>query len=346
MEEKTGEAGKKPRAIGLMSGGLDSVLAAKAMTEQGIDVLGVCFIISFTMKDKDAFQRHVAETCESISVPVKFVDISEKYLTILKDPPHGYGAHINPCIDCKIMMLREARKIMEEEGASFVFTGEVIGERPMSQRSDAMKTIIRESGLEGYLLRPLSAQVITPTIAEEKGIVDRSRLYSITGRSRKPQMALAKKWGIDKFSSPGGGCLLTDDKISARVRDLMAHEGLEVKDLELLTVGRHFRVNQGTKVVVARNAEECTKLSERGVEGDYLMELKDEIGPVVLVRGRSCTEGTLQVDLEDAGALCLSHSKCKNCEQAWVNVRMVGKEGVKVQEVHPLSSEEVESRRV
>ncbi|MBC7106165.1 MAG: tRNA 4-thiouridine(8) synthase ThiI, partial [Firmicutes bacterium] len=235
------------KALALLSGGLDSMLAAKLIQEQGIEVIGVAFTSPFFGPEK---ARRAAEW---LGIPLHVIDITEDLIPILIRPKYGYGRNMNPCIDCHTLMVRKAGELMEELGASFIVTGEVLGERPKSQNAAALRIVARDSGMEGYLLRPLSAKLLPPTVPEEKGWVDRERLMGIQGRSRKPQMALAEKYGLKEYPSPAGGCLLTDPGLSRRLKGLLAEKPVpEPKDLELLKYGRHFKSPEGARIVVAR----------------------------------------------------------------------------------------------
>ena len=295
------------KAIALVSGGLDSLLAAKVIQHQGIEVLGVTFIMQFASRNLAGFKGHVKEAAENAGIPVRFCDISKDFLEIVKSPKHGYGANINPCIDCKIMMLRKAKKIMEEEGAGFVVTGEVLGERPMSQRREALNTIEKHSTLKGYLLRPLSAKLMKETLPEKEGIVDREKLLDIRGRSREPQLALAKKCGIKKFFSPSGGCLLTDPIFAEKLKDLLIHGHATAEEVALLKYGRHFRLDDTTKIIVGRDEKETEKLLVHKKENDVVLRLEDKSGPYALLKGDANEK-----NLKKAASFVLAHSKHKN----------------------------------
>lgn len=290
-------AGKRrPRAVVLLSGGLDSTLAAKLLQEQGVEVLGVHFSTGFCLSDHKRataspnedprkLRNEALRAGADLGVPVRIVDISREYLEIVFNPKHGYGANMNPCIDCRAFMLKKAKEILEETGADFVATGEVLGQRPMSQRRDPMRIIERESGLEDLLLRPLSAKRLPPTRPEREGLVDRERLLDLQGRSRRAQMDLIAAKGITDYPSPAGGCCyLTDENYARRFRDKMAHhpEGrMGWEDVTLLKAGRHFRIGPRLKLVIGRRAEENAFL-ERFAEGRVRFEAKGVPGPVGL----------------------------------------------------------------
>jgi tRNA U34 2-thiouridine synthase MnmA/TrmU len=277
MEEKT-------RAIGLFSGGLDSIIAAKLVMEQGIDVELVNFTtVFFDRAFKESVMASSQKAAEGIGKPLTVIDISAEFFDVLGDPAYGYGSAMNPCIDCRISMLKKAKRYMTERRASFVFTGEVLGQRPFSQRRDAMKIIERESGLKGFLLRPLSARLMPQTVAEEKGIIDRSKLLSLSGRSRKPQMALAKRFGIEEYPASGG---LTEKEFAAKLRDLMKHKpDFDAGDIELLKHGRHFRISPTSKLVVGRYAQENHRIAALARKDDVMFHAQDPLGPVCLLRG-------------------------------------------------------------
>ncbi|MEA1891727.1 MAG: 7-cyano-7-deazaguanine synthase [Campylobacterota bacterium] len=243
------------KAIALFSGGLDSTLAMKLIIDQGIDVLALNISTGFgSTKDR---LEHMQSMCDQVGAELKIIDIQNEFLQdVLFDPKHGYGKNFNPCIDCHAKMFEVAKRIMEAEGASFLVSGEVMGQRPMSQNKDALQTVLNESNCDGLLLRPMSAKMLAPTIAEEKGWVDRHRLEGITGRSRERQLALAKEIGLDDFESPGGGCLLTDENFGKKMFDFIKYDKFEVKDIPLMKFGRHFRLTDGAKLVVGRNQEE------------------------------------------------------------------------------------------
>src|SRR5512136_2626487 len=233
------------KAIALLSGGLDSTLAVKVLLEQGIEVHALNFTSPFCTctSKKSGCKSEAVRVAEEFHIPIKVVHKGIDYLEIVRNPKHGYGKGMNPCIDCRIFLLKKARDYMAESGADFVITGEVLGQRPMSQRRDTLRVIERESGLEGLLLRPLSAKHFDPTIPEKEGWVDRSRLLAIQGRSRKEQMQLANDLDVKNYPCPAGGCLLTEISFVSKVKDVFAHAtDLDPRDFRLLKLGRHFRI--------------------------------------------------------------------------------------------------------
>jgi tRNA U34 2-thiouridine synthase MnmA/TrmU len=283
----------------MVSGGLDSTLALRLMVDQGLEVVAVNFSTGFCLtdhqravgrRDKDParLRNQALRLGAENHVPVKIVDIADEYLDVLKYPRYGYGKNANPCVDCRIMMMTKARDLMEEIGADFVFTGEVLGQRPKSQHRRALNLIAEESGLTGRLLRPLSARLLAPTRAEEEGLVDRERLKDFHGRNRKPQEALARELGIVDYPQPAGGCcFLTDPNYAVRVFDLFEHERkarIERDDLLLCKVGRHFRVGPHSKVVVGRFEEENAFLANFSGRRPRL-EAVGHQGPLVVIDG-------------------------------------------------------------
>lgn len=280
------------KAIALLSGGLDSILATKLILEQGIDVEAVNFLTVFctcTARGKTCLASKSA--ADKLGIKLRVFEVSKEYFEIIKNPKYGYGSNMNPCLDCRIFMFKKAGQYMKEQGASFLVTGEVLGERPMSQRKEAMRIIERDSGLEGLVLRPLSAKLFSPTIPEKKGIVNRERLLAIQGRSRKPQIELAKCLEINDYPCPAGGCLLTDVGFTRRMRDLMKHKpDFTVEDVRLLKEGRHFRLSKEAKLIVGRNEQENERLLHLAAENDIYFYPLSILGPVGIGRGEFSEE--------------------------------------------------------
>ncbi len=268
------------RAIGLFSGGLDSMLTVRLLQNQGIHVTGMVFVTPFFGPEAALRAREI------LSFPLVIEEITEIYLDqVLTSPRHGYGKNMNPCIDCHAFMFQLAGKRMEAEGAHFLFSGEVLGQRPFSQNRDALKVVAQLSGYPDFILRPLSAKRLEETPMEKEGLVDRSRLLDLQGRSRKPQMAWAEKLGITAYPSPAGGCLLTHVDFSRRLRDLMHHgPGLGVRDLEMLKLGRHLRYDPDSKIVVGRREQENNTLEQLWKPGDVRLHVEGVPGPTVLLR--------------------------------------------------------------
>jgi len=275
------------KAVALLSGGLDSTLAIGVILEQGLEVETVNFFTPFCQcnRKKSGCGYEAKRAADRFGVKLKIFNLSIEYMEMIKNPKYGYGRNLNPCIDCRILMHKKAKEYMVEIGASFVITGEVLGQRPMSQYRRALKIIEKESGLEGLVLRPLSANLLPPTVPEEMGIVDREKLLNISGRSRKPQMALARDYKIGNYPCPAGGCLLTDPGFSRRMKDLMAHSEITLNDIELLKVGRHFRLSHSCKIIIGRNKEENERILKLSKVGDLCFEPKEVMGPIGIGRG-------------------------------------------------------------
>lgn len=266
------------KAVGLFSGGLDSILAAKLLQRQGIDVELVNFTTPF-FKPKKAI-----EMAEQIKIPLKVFDVTKDYIKMLRKPKHGYGSALNPCKDCKIFMLKKAKKYAKGVKAKFIFTGEVLGERPMSQNKNALDLIEKEAGLKRKLLRPLSAKLLPITEAEKW--VDREKLLDIQGRKRVRQMELAKEFRIKNYPTPAGGCLLTSKEYASKVKDLMDNKKkISLKDLELLKVGRHFRFGK-SKIVVGRDEKENKELLRLKNKSDYIFEVPNLGSPTTILQGK------------------------------------------------------------
>lgn len=300
---------KDIKALGLCSGGLDSILAGLVLRDQGINVEWITFETPFFSADKARKASQITE------IPLTVERITPIYLEMLKNPNCGYGKYMNPCMDCHALMFRLAGEKMQKEGFHFLFSGEVAGQRPMSQTKPSLRYVEKHSGFDGHILRPLTAKVLPETIPEKEGWVDRDRLLAITGRGRKDQMALAEQYGITDYPAPAGGCLLTDKKFSERLKDLFAQTDAPSEDqLHLLKYGRHLRVDAKTKVIVGRTREENEKILEHyRPQADALIRLKGIPGPLVLVQGEIHSEKLLM-----AGAIGAGYSKAKAGEPAAV----------------------------
>jgi tRNA U34 2-thiouridine synthase MnmA/TrmU len=286
------------KALALLSGGLDSTLALRLIHDQGVEVTALNFHTGFCFTDaRRAARKEAASSggpsdalsaAASLGIPIEVIDISKGYLEVLHHPDYGYGKNVNPCIDCRIHMFKMAREVMHQYGAQFVFTGEVLGQRPKSQYLAALNLIARESGLEDLLVRPLSALILPPTLPEREGWIDRSKLMGFHGRTRKPQMALAAELGIGSYPQPAGGCcFLTDPQYGRKVRDLWQHlskDELEWDDYLLLKVGRHIRLSESAKVILGRDEGDNLFLDQ--VRKDQIrLEVRDFMGPVGLLEG-------------------------------------------------------------
>lgn len=300
--------------VALISGGLDSALAARLMLEQGISVYGLYLSMSWGCCQKDKAQK----AAQQLGIPLMVLGVGDAYLDVVRSPKYGYGSGMNPCIDCRIYMFHIAKRYMQELQASFVVTGEVLSQRPMSQRRTPLGTIETHSGLEGLLLRPLSARLLAPTKPELNGIVDRNRLLTLSGRSRKPQLALAAQYGITEFSAAAGGCLLTDEGFAQKTRDLFSHETKpKTKDMELLAIGRHFRVGPATKVILGRNELENLML-EGHADDSYTCIRPKFAAPAALIAGALTDEAR-----QAAVSLILSQARRDKLPEGrlefWVN---------------------------
>ncbi len=280
------------KAIALFSGGLDSALAIKLLTNQGIEVVACNINTGFgSTKDRLA---HMNNICDQVGARLRIVDIQDEYLEkVLFTPKYGYGKHFNPCIDCHGKMAEVAKRLMVEEGADFIISGEVLGQRPMSQNHEALQSVLKLSDCEGLLLRPLSAKALAPTVPELKGWVDREKLENIVGRSRDRQMELVHAFGLRDYEAPGGGCLLTDEHFSRKIRDVLAHDDHFIKaDIPILKYGRHLRLPNGAKLIIGRNAEE-NALLKSFENPKYLPLHTDLIGPDSLLSANADPEDML-----------------------------------------------------
>jgi len=310
------------RAIGCISGGLDSMLAVRLIQQQGIDVLAMHMAHLWDPHRAAPGQApRAVRRAEALGAEVRTVDGTRADLALLHDPPHGFGKHLNPCIDCRIWTLRQARRLMEEEGAAFVFTGEVLGQRPMSQRRDALRLVEKEAGLADRLVRPLSARCLPVTRPEREGLLDRQRLLALSGRSRKAQMALARDLGVTGYATPAGGCLLTDAGFAHRLRELMRRKDPTPTDVQLLKVGRHFRLDDGTWVVVGRHESDNERLAVLVEAGDVRLEPADVPGPTTIVRAPA-GDGAVEV----AAAVTLRYTKVPPGESRPMTVHVAGQE--------------------
>ena len=300
------------RALGLSSGGLDSILSALVVKDQGIDVVWVNLETPFFTSKRARRAAHMT------GIPLRVMNITGVYIDMLKNPNCGYGANMNPCIDCHTLMLQIAGSMMTREGFDFLITGEVLGQRPMSQTKPSLRCVEKRSGFEGRILRPLSAKLLPPTIPEERGLVDRGRLLDISGRSRKRQVKLAEAFGISDYPGPGGGCLLTDIGFSRRLRDLFECQAEHrERDFELLKHGRHFRLDNKYKVIVGRTSEDNRQISRLiNPHKDIQLRMKDIPGPTVLI-----PLGAPGEIVQEAATLCAAYSKAEDDQPARVLVK-------------------------
>lgn len=326
---------KQPKAVSLISGGLDSMLATKVIMDQGVHVEGINFFTGFCVeghthairkRDKDKPKRNNALwVAEQLGIKLHMIDVIEEYKDVVLNPKHGYGANMNPCLDCKCFMVRKANEWIKQHDFDFIITGEVIGQRPKSQRRVTMPIIQRESGAEDRLLRPLCARRLPETLPEREGWVDRDRLFDFTGRSRKPQMALADSFGIEEYSQPAGGCcFLTDEAYSNKLVDLWQARNerrYDLDDIMILKVGRHLRPRPHFKLIIGREEGENRFLEGYRKQFTYMFPTSHS-GPLVLVDGNADEN-----DLELAARLTARYSQGKHADRVTVEVQL--KDGIK-----------------
>lgn len=339
------------KAVALISGGLDSMLAAKVVMEQGVHVEGINFFTGFCVeghthairkRDRQRPKRNNALwTAEQLGIRLHIIDIVEEYKDVVLNPRHGYGANLNPCLDCKVFMVTKAKEWMQANGFDFIITGEVIGQRPKSQLKHFMPVVARESGADDRLLRPLCARNLPATLPEREGWVDRERLYDFSGRSRKPQMALAKQFGFVDYAQPAGGCcFLTDESYSRKLSDLWAHRGekrYELDDIMLLKVGRHLRPRAHFKLIIAREEGETRFLEGYRHQFAHLQTLS-HAGPLALIEGELQGEE----DRELAARIVARFSQGRDAEQVELELTSPEKEPMRLR-VAPLPADQVAS---
>ena len=311
------ETKEKKKIVALLSGGLDSTLAIKTMQKQGFEVSAVAIKTPFC--DFDCGRGcgfEIREKADNLGVNLKTVYLGDEYIEMLKHPKHGFGSGMNPCIDCRAMMFEAGKKHMEEIGAEFIISGEVLGQRPMSQFAPALKKIEKLSNLEGKIVRPLSAALLPATDPEKNGLIKRKDLGMIRGRSRKEQLKMAKEFGIEDPPNAGGGCLLTDPAFSLRAIDLFKHiETPTTNDIDLLKIGRHFRLDQNTKLIVGRNKDENEMMHALALSNDILLEAKEHVGPTTLLRGNG-----VEKHIEFSAKITLRYSDAPKNETGVVTV--------------------------
>ncbi len=312
----TNQQPKAVRALGICSGGLDSILSGLVLRRQGIHVEWVCFETPFFSADK------ARKAADQTGIFLHVQDITKDYLPMLIDPPAGYGKNMNPCMDCHALMFSKAGAMMQAKGFDFLFSGEVMGQRPLSQNANALRYVAKHSGVGNQILRPLSAKRLPETPMEMDGRVDRTRLLDFNGRSRKPQMALAKKFGINDYPSPAGGCLLTDPGYASRLKDLLDHKVvLDPKALHLLKFGRHMRLNPKTKIIVGRTKQDNESILHHvDPEKDILIRVKGYPGPTVAIPDG----GPKEIQFL-AGSICAGYSKAPEDASVTVQVSAAGK---------------------
>ena len=333
---------QRHRAIALFSGGLDSILAVKAIQAQNIDVLAVNFTSPFFgCAPNEGGVPTAAVYAERYNIPFRQIPLGTEFLDMIRHPRHGYGSAMNPCIDCKTFMVRCAAQVMESEGADCIITGEVVGQRPMSQRLDTLRLIEKDSGLGGLLVRPLSARFLPATTPEREGWLDRMALPAIRGRGRKEQIRLAQAWGVDQYPAPGGGCLLTEESFIPKVKDLLEHQQVPVvRDFDLLRVGRHFRVSECCKVIIGKNLADNERLLAAATPSDTTMRWLGGASPMGLVIGEAD-----EADLRLAGRLVMRYTKAERGQTVRLSA-YCGETRYELQVVHDIEEQELEQQRV
>lgn len=293
---------QKIKAIGLFSGGLDSILAAKLIQKQGIEVILITFQLPFV---SDEQIEKIKESAKKNGLKTNIIPIGLDYMKMVRNPKYYYGSAINPCLDCRIFLLKKAKRIAQQKKVHFIFTGEVLAQRPMSQMRESLILTAKQAGLAGKLLRPLSALLLPITEAERKAWIDRAQLLGLSGRSRKEQAKLAKKYKVKIYPQPAGGCLLTDQNYAEKLSDLFKHKKrISLDEVKLLGFGRHFWINEKSKVIVGRNYLENLKLLKLKSKNDYWLELENFSGPIALLSGLKTKKA-----LQKAGRLVLYYSR-------------------------------------
>lgn len=319
------------KALAMMSGGLDSVLAAKIIKDQGIDVIGICFR-SYFFSEKNAVRM-----AKQVDVPLIVVDFSKDHLEMVKNPKYGYGKNINPCIDCHAMMMKYSGNLLTKYNADFIITGEVLNQRPMSQNKGSLDIVKKESGFSDKILRPLCAKNIEPTEMELNGLVDREKLLDISGRQRIIQMELAEKFGIHDYPSPAGGCSLTEPNYAIRLKELLKfNNNPSENSLMLLSLGRHFRTELGAKIISTRDEKEENAIGKYLTEEDIVLRAKDFNGSLIVIQGK-----TQALDIEFAAKIAARYSKGKNEKCVAVEFGDFNSSLNKLIEVKPASDEEL-----
>jgi len=339
---------KQPKAVALISGGLDSMLAVKVLQEQGVHVEGINFYTGFCVEghthairktdQKKEKRNNALWVAEQLGIKLHIIDVIEEYKEVLTNPQHGYGANLNPCLDCKSFMVKKAREWMDENAFDFIFTGEVIGQRPMSQRKDTMPVVAKQCGDE-RLLRPLCAKLLPATLPEREGWVDREKLYGFNGRSRKPQIALATQFGFDEYAQPAGGCcFLTDQAYSVKLGDLWRQRGsknYDLDDIMLLKVGRHIRPRDHFKVIIGREEGENNFMNGYRKQFTH-MHATSHNGPLALIDGNASRD-----DLELAAQLVARFTQGRDADTVQIEVNEKGNETPFTLDVTPLHNDDI-----
>lgn len=333
---------ERGHAVALFSGGLDSTLAILLLLKQNIKVTAITFMTHFgcDLSDRSACGSNPYPMAEKFGFEVKLLHLGQKFVDIVRNPRFGRGKNMNVCTDCRILMLSEAAEFMEMTHADFLVTGEVLGQRPMSQVKDKLNLTLNQTGLKGRVLRPLSARLLAPTEPELSGMVDRQQLEGIAGRGRKRQMELAREFGVESYPSPASGCLLTDPGYSRRLKDLMDHEELtRFSDLNLLRLGRHFRLDDKTKAVVGRHAEDNERLLATIDDGHIVLEAEDVGSPITIVTGDANEE-----NIRKAAMLTARYSSARH--ETEVEVTVTGGGTTRKIAVPPRSADDIDATPV
>ncbi len=299
---------KTIKAVGLVSGGLDSSLAAAVVRELGVEVYGMFFVLPWKCGKLD----HARTVASGLGIPLKIEPCREDFIDMIRNARYGYGAGLNPCVDCHLFMIRKAAAYMRSLEADFVFTGEVLGQRPLSQLKNSLRIIDEQSGLQGRLLRPLSAKMLEPTIPEKEGLIDREKLYALSGRSRKEQFRMADALHVKGFAQPAGGCLLTEPHFGRRLKDLFQYGYRAWNDLIMLEWGRHFRITKDFKAIVGRDERENVELTAHAHPRDYILEITADPGPTVILQGIDPHSEPSEEVLATAAALLRRYSRNKD----------------------------------
>lgn len=324
------------RALAMVSGGLDSILAAKLIKDQGIEVIGICFKSYFFSEES------AKRMTKQIDIPLEVIDFSKEHMRMVRDPKHGWGKNMNPCIDCHAMMMKYSGELLKKFDADFIITGEVLNQRPMSQNRQALNTVKRESGFSDKILRPLCAKNLDETEMEKSGLVDREKLLDIMGRSRKPQMQLAEEWGITEYPSPAGGCKLTEPNYALRLKEMLSlkensEEKLDENEIELLRYGRHFRISDKAKVIAARTGDEGIEI-KKYINNKYIsFYVANFTGALVVLSGE-----VSENEIELAARITARYSKGRNEEEVTVRHGQYGKKFTSEVVVKPITDEELQ----
>lgn len=320
------------KALAMISGGLDSILAAKLIKDQGIEVIGICFKSYFFSEES------AKRMTKQIDIPLEVIDFSEEHMNMVKNPKHGWGKNMNPCIDCHAMMMRYSGKLLEQFNADFIITGEVLNQRPMSQNRQALNIVKKESGFADKILRPLCAKNLDETEMERSGLVDREKLLNITGRSRKAQMELASKWGITEYPSPAGGCKLTEPGYAIRLKDSLDNsEFISESEIELLRYGRHFRVSENAKIIAARTGDEVKEIKKYIDDSFIAMNASKYTGALVIIQGKPTEK-----EIELGARIAARYSKGRDEEEVEVMYGVYGKKFNDFIKVSPITDEELQ----